>query len=513
MMLTNGSRGRWWGLAAMVAALLVVGLDAMVLNVALPTLANQLGATTTELQWLTDSYTLAFAGLLLPAGLLGDRFGRKRFLIGAIILFGIASVFAAYAGSIGELIWTRAVMGLGAAAIMPLTLSVLPSMFGKAERTKAVAMLTASVAVGLPLGPLVGGFLLEHFWWGSVFLINVPVAAIAVVGLVLLVPESSDPSAPRLDLTGTVLSVLAIAGLVYGIIQVPADGWTNPIVLVSLAVGVVALAAFLAWERQVKNPLVDLNLFRNKRFAWATGAATGVSFVMFGAFFLLPLYFQNVTGAGPMGTGLRLLPLVAGLLVGGLASEKVAARFGVRAVITAGLLLLGAGLVGLALVDADTGYGLVAAALGLAGLGLGTAMAPAMDTVLGELPEAKTGVGSALANACRQVGAALAVAILGSLLNAVYQARLDDLPGTVPAAAGGAARENVAAAMTAAGRLGGRPGADLARLARESYVAGMSVVMWVCVAICVLVAAAVAAFMPAGRRTTTKEPASLTMAA
>jgi EmrB/QacA subfamily drug resistance transporter len=469
------TQGRWWGLAAMVAALLVVGLDAMVLNVALPTLANQLGATTTELQWLTDSYTLAFAGLLLPAGLLGDRFGRKRFLIAAITLFGVSSVFAAYAGTIGELIWMRAVMGAGAAAIMPLTLSVLPSMFAKEERTKAVAMLTASVAVGLPLGPLVGGWLLQHFWWGSVFLINVPVAAIAVVGLVLLVPESKDPAAPRLDLTGTVLSVLAIVGVVYGIIQVPADGWSDPAVLVSLSVGVVALAGFLAWERKTSHPLVDLNLFRNKRFAWATGAATGVSFVMFGAFFLLPLYFQNVTGTGSMGTGLRLLPLVAGLMVGGLLSEKVAARFGVRAVVTAGLLLLGAGLLILATVEVGTGYGLVASALGVAGLGLGTSLAPAMDTVLGELPEAKTGVGSALASTCRQVGAALSIAILGSLFNTVDRAHLADGP-------------------------------------RVAFVTGMSVVMWVCVAISALVAIAFAVFMP-GRRTETEEPVSLTMAA
>ena len=470
------TRGRWWGLAAMVAALLVVGLDTMVLNVALPTLARDLGATTTQLQWLTDAYTLAFAGLLLPAGLLGDRFGRKRFLIGAIVLFGVASVFAAYAGTIGGLIWTRAVMGVGGAAIMPLTLSVLPSMFGKEERTRAVAMLTASVAVGLPLGPLLGGFLLQHFWWGSVFLINVPVAAIAVVGLVLLVPESSDESAPRLDLLGTALSVLAIVGLVYGIIQVPIDGWGDPVVLASLAGGALALVAFLAWERKAPNPLVDLNLFRNGRFAWATGAATGVSFVMFGSFFLLPLYFQGVTGTGAMGTGLRLLPLVAGLMVGGLASEKAAARFGVRAVVTTGLLLLGAGLLLLATVRVGTGYGLVAGALTVAGLGLGTSLAPAMDTVLGELPEGKSGVGSALASTCRQVGSALSVAILGSLFNAVDRARLATSP------------------------------------VRGAFVAGMSVVMWVCVAISVVVAAAFAAFMPR-RRTETMEPASLTMAA
>jgi EmrB/QacA subfamily drug resistance transporter len=458
----------------MVAALLVVGLDTMVLNVALPTLARDLHAGTTDLQWLTDSYTLTFAGLLLPAGLLGDRFGRKRFLIGAIVLFGAASVLAAYSATIGELIWTRAVMGIGAAAIMPLTLSVLPTMFDKQERTKAVAMLTASVAVGLPLGPLLGGWMLQHFWWGSVFLINVPVAVVAILGVALLVPESADPAAPRLDLTGTVLSVLSIVGLVYGIIQVPADGWGDPVVLVSLVTGVVALAAFLAWERKVPNPLVDLNLFRNKRFTWATGAATGVSFVMFGAFFLLPLYFQNVTGTDAMGTGLRLLPLVGGLLLGGLASEKVATRFGVRSVVTAGLLLLGAGLLILATIEVGTGFGVVAIALGVAGLGLGTALAPAMDTVLGELPEAAAGVGSALATTARQVGAALSIAILGSLFNSVQRSHLGD--------------------------------------PRDAFVAGMSVVMWVCVAISVLVAAAFAVFMP-GQRKATQEPASLTMAA
>lgn len=468
----------------MVSALLVVGVDAMVLNIALPTLANQLQASTTELQWVTDSYTLAFAGLLLPAGLLGDRFGRKRFMIGAIVLFGVASVLAAYANSPAELIWTRAVMGAGAAAIMPLTLSVLPAMFTKAERPKAVAVLTASVAVGLPLGPLVGGWMLQHFWWGSVFLLNVPVAAIAVVGTVLLVPESSDPSVPRLDLVGTVLSVLAIVGLVYGIIEVPTGGWAQPNVLISLGGGLVALVAFLRWERRTASPLVDLDLFRNRRFAASTAAATGASFVMFGAFFVLPLYLQNVTGTGAFGTGVRLLPLVAGLLVGGLASEKIVAKAGVRVVVTAGLLLLGTGTLLIALVNADTGYGQVAAALSVAGLGLGCAMAPAMDTVLGELPEHKTGVGSALTATCRQVGAALSVAILGSLLNSIYTDRLADAPA--------AARENIGAALTVADKTGN---AELARLARESFVTGMSVVMWVCVGVSVLVAACFAMFM------------------
>jgi EmrB/QacA subfamily drug resistance transporter len=453
---------RWWGLVAMVIALLVVGLDTMVLNVALPTLAERLDAGTTQLQWVTDAYTLALAGLLLPAGVLGDRFGRKRMILGALVVFGVASVLASQAGDATELIWARAAMGAGAAVLLPLTLSILPAMFAEAERARAVAVLTASVAVGLPLGPLVGGWMLAHFWWGSVFLLNVPVVGLALVGVALLVPESRDPAAPRLDLPGAVLSGLGICGLVYGIIQVPADGWTDPVVLLSLAAGLAALVAFLAWQRRAALPLVDLGMFANRRFAWATGAATAVSFVLFGTFFVLPLYLQNVTGTNAQGTGLRLLPIVGGLLVGGLASERLVGRFGVRTVITAGLGLLGAGLLLLALVEVGTGYGLVATALAVAGAGLGTSMSAAMDTVLGELPANRTGVGSALASTCRQVGCARSVAILGSLLTSVSRHH------------------------------GGDP--------RVAFVAGMSVVMWVCVAVTVLMAAAVATFLPAKRR-------------
>jgi EmrB/QacA subfamily drug resistance transporter len=489
-------RARWWGLAAMVVALLVVGIDTMVLNVALPTLATQLGATTTQLQWLTDAYTLAFAGLLLPAGLLGDRFGRKRLLVGALLLFGVASVLAAMSGTATELIWTRAAMGVGAAAIMPLTMSVLPAMFEPAQRTRAVAILTASVAVGLPLGPLLGGWLLQHFWWGSVFLINVPVVALAVVGAVLFVPESANPSTPRLDLAGTVLSVLAITGVVYGIIEVPDRSWGDVTVLVSLGTGLAATVAFVIWERRAEVPLVDLALFRNRRFTTATAAATGVSFVMFGAFFLLPLYLQSVTGTNSLGTGVRLLPMVGGLLIGGLASEKLATRFGVRTVITTGLGLLGAGMLLMALVTVHTGYGQVAIALSVTGLALGLALAPAMDTVLGELPEHKSGVGTALATTSRQVGAALSIAILGSLLNSVYRGQLDTLPAGIPQHAADAARENVGAAVTVAGRLGGTPGDALATAAREAFVTGMSTVMWVCVGFSALVAIGAYAFLP-----------------
>jgi EmrB/QacA subfamily drug resistance transporter len=459
----------------MVLAILVVGLDAMVINVALPTLADRLGASTTQLQWVTDAYTLALAGLLLPAGLLGDRFGRKRMMVGALIVFGAASVLASQAGSAAELIWARAAMGAGAAVLMPLTLSILPAMFPAEERARAVAVLTASVAVGLPLGPLVGGWLLAHFWWGSVFLINVPVVGLALAGTVLLVPESADPRTPRLDLAGAVLSGLAIAGLVYGIIQVPADGWSDPVVLLSLTVGVLALIGFLAWQRRAAEPLVDLALFANRRFTWSTAAATSVSFVMFGSFFVLPLYLQNVTGTDALGTGLRLLPIVGGLLVGGLASERLASRLGIRVVITGGLGLLGAGLLLLATVDAGTGYGLVAIALSVAGVGLGASMSAAIDTTLGELPPSQAGRGMALATTCRQVGSALSIAILGSLLTSV------------------------------SGHHGGGP--------KVAFVAGMSVVMWVCVAVTVLVAVAVAVFLPASRRALTEPETSVTMAA
>lgn len=273
---------RWAGLAALVVALLTVGLDLMVLNVALPTLAADLGASTSQLQWIVNAYTLVFAALMLPAGGFGDHYGRKRLLLVGLVAFVAASAWAAYSATTGSLIAARAVMGIGAAIIVPLSLGILPTLFPAEQRRRAIAVWVGALGVGLPLGPIVGGWLLQHFWWGSVFLINVPVGVAALAAAVMLLPESRDPDAPPLDWPGILTAVTGTAALVYGIIQAPDDGWTDPAVLTAIVGGVGLIAMFLLWEARTAHPLVELGLFTNPSFTWPTLAATAGTFTLVG---------------------------------------------------------------------------------------------------------------------------------------------------------------------------------------------------------------------------------------
>src|SRR5579859_1632336 len=314
----GGGSGRWWALGALVMSALVLGLDMTILVTALPTLSRQLGATTSQLQWMSDAYTLALAGLLLPAGFLADRYGRRRLLLGGLLLFGLASVVASRMTSADGLIWMRALMGVGAAVILPLTLSILPTVFSEQERPRAVALAGAGAFLGLPLGPLVAGWLLTHFAWGSVFLINAPVVALAMVGAWLFIPESQDRQARPLDWLGVLLEVAGVTAIVYGIIEEPARGWGDALVLVTLLGGLALLAAFVAWELRNRSPLIDLRLFRNRSFAWATLAFVVVGFGLTGLLFILAPYLQVVEGADAQATGIRLLPMIGSLMVGAL---------------------------------------------------------------------------------------------------------------------------------------------------------------------------------------------------
>jgi EmrB/QacA subfamily drug resistance transporter len=351
---------RWWALAALVLGVLTVGLDATVLNVALPTLAAALHADTAGLQWMVDAYILVFAGLLLPAGVLGDRYGRKRLLIVGLALFGAASAAATHAGSTGQLIAARSVMGIGAAVLLPVVVAVLPVLFPPDERAKAIAVGAAGMALGLPLGPIVGGWLLDHFWWGSVFAINLPVAALAMVAVAVLVPESRDPAPPRPDLVGPGLSTLGLVALVYGLIQAPDRGWGDALVVGTLGVGLALLVAFAIWARRARDPMIDLGLFGRRRFLFGTLSMTVASFTLFGLLFVLPQYFQAVAGSDALGTGVRLLPLIGGLVVGARGSATLAARAGSRLPIAAGLALVAGGLTVGATTTVGSGYGLAA---------------------------------------------------------------------------------------------------------------------------------------------------------
>jgi MFS transporter, DHA2 family, multidrug resistance protein len=489
---------RWWALGALVLSVLVVGLDATVLNLALPTLATDLHASNSALQWFADAYNLVFAALLLPAGLLGDRYGRRRLLLGALVVFGVASLGCAYASTTGELITARALLGLGGAFLMPLSMAVLPVMFRPDELPRAMGVWVAATAIAFPIGPIVGGYLLNTFWWGSVFLINVPVTILAVIAVATLLPESRSSEAPRLDMVGVAASSCGLALFTYGVIEAGEKGWGHPAAVATIAAGVVALAAFLAWERRLTarpdgHPLIQLSLFRSPRFLWGTVLATLVSFAMFGMLFVVPQYFRGVNGTGALGSGVRLLPIIGGLLVGSRLATMLP-WLGAKYIVAIGFVLLGAGVGMGALTGVSTGYGFIAVWITLVGMGLGFALPATMNAALSALSAERSGVGSGLIMAMRQVGGTIGVAVLGTVLNSAYRGHLH-LAG-LPAQAAGPARDSVSGGVAVAKKLGSP---DLLHDVRSAFVHGMDVMLGVCGGVTVLGLVLTLAFLP--RRT------------
>ncbi|WP_020118459.1 MFS transporter [Streptomyces canus] len=488
---------RWWALAALVASMLTLGFDLTILNVALPTMAADLDAGTGAQQWMADAYVVVFAALMLPAGLLGDRFGRRRMLIAGLAVFLAGSLVGALAGDVNAVIAARALMGVGGALVTPLALSVLPTLFAPDERTKAVGIVSAASALGLPLGPIIGGWLLNHFWWGSVFLVNVPMAAIGIAACVFLLPETRDPSSPTVDALSTALTVTGLGALVYAIIEAPARGWGDPLVLGMLAGSVVLIAGLVLRERRVRHPMLDMTLLTHRGFLFNTIAATLVNFVLSGLLFVLPPFLQAVLGHDALGTGVRLLPMMGGLLVASRLAPKVVTRFGARATVSAGLVVLAfAGLLG-SRTTADSGYGFVALWLSLTGFGFGLSLIPAMNGGLSALPRDRAGSGSGLLMTMRQVGGAIGIALLGSLLASTFRDRLD-VTG-LPAQAAGTAQESVVAAHQVAQRTGS---ADLLASANSAYAHGMGVVLLVCGIAALVAALLAAAFLPGTSRPT-----------
>jgi DHA2 family multidrug resistance protein-like MFS transporter len=518
----NSERRRWWALGALALSVLVVGLDLTVLNLALPTLGTDLHASTSDLQWFVDSYSLVLAAALLPAGLLGDRFGRKKTLIPALVLFGVASLACAYSHSSGELIAARALLGLGAAVILPLSLAVIPVLFTPAERQKAIAVVMAAVFIGYPLGPILGGWLLDNFWWGSVFLINVPVIALALIAVALLMPESRSEQRRRFDLVGVAVSSAGLVALVYGFIRAGEDGWGDATALATIAAGVVVLIAFVAWERRVSRqpggqPLVQLSLFESPSFTWGTILSTLVSFALFGILFAMPLYFRDVRGLDSLGAGFRLLPIIGGMVVGMVVGTRLqspakaadgtpgAPRVGAKALVTIGFAVMAAGLAAGAFTSISSGTGYGAAWFAVAGAGLGLAMPSAMNAALGALSAERSGSGSALITAFRQVGATLGAAILGTVLSTTYQARLD-LAG-LPASAAGVVRSGISGGVVVAHTLGS---ASLLHGIDVAFVHGLDVMLWCCAGVALAAALLALAFLPrsAGAATETADQAA-----
>jgi EmrB/QacA subfamily drug resistance transporter len=458
-----------------------VGLDTTVLNTALPTMSTALHASTSQLQWFVDAYNLVLAAMLLPAGLLGDRFGRKKMMLGALALFGAGSVWCAYAGTPATLIAARAVLGLGGAFLIPLCLSVLLVLFEPAERQRAVSGITAANMVALPLGPIVGGVLLKHFWWGSVFLVNVPVVVIGLVAVAALVPESRTPTRSRLDLVGVGISALGMVALTYGVIEAGDRGFADARTLGTLAGGTAALVLFVWWERRVTGhrlPLVDLALFRSRGFTWGTILATVVSFATFGLLFNTPQYFQAVLGTDSLGTGLRLLPMAVGLVVGVQGAARLAPRTGPKLVAALGFALVVAGLLTGARTGTGSPYGFAAGWIAVVGIGLGLTMSTTTVAALSTVPKERGGAGSALIMALRQLGSAIGVAVLGALAGSIYRAHLDT--HGLPDSLAHTAREGVPAGVAVAHRIGST---DLLASARSAFVHGMDVTLWVCAAI------------------------------
>ncbi|MEV5598473.1 MFS transporter [Streptomyces sp. NPDC052496] len=496
-------RRRWAILSVLMLSLLIVVLDNSILNVAMKTIATPaptgLGATQSQLEWAINSYTLVFAGLLFTSGLLGDRLGRKKVLIFGLLVFGAGSVLAAVAGSPGQLIAFRAVMGLGGAFVMPATLAVLMNVFERDEQPKAIGIWAGGVGLAIAIGPIAGGLLLDHFWWGSVFLVNVPIVLVALVAMLLLVPDSKDPRPGKLDPVGVLLSVVGLVLLVYGIITGGrlAD-FTDPQVLGTVLGGVLVLIGFVLYEKRIDHPSIDVNLFRKPAFSAAVGAIALVFFALMGVTFFVVFYIQSVRGFTPLQAGLLILPLAAAQMIFAPRARHVVDRFGSRAVCTVGMLLVAATMSGFLLLDTTTPVWVLEVLFFVQGTGMAHIMPPVTVSIMQALPREKAGSGSALNNTFRQVGGTLGVAVLGSLLSTVYrdgiEGALRSVPG-LPDGARHAAGESIEATLGLARRLG-PAGKALADEANTAFIHAMHVTALGSAAVAVLGAVVVAAFLP-----------------
>ena len=416
-------------LAVICVSTFIISVDATIVNVALPTLSRALAATTTDLQWFTDAYILVLSGLLLAAGSLSDRYGRRGWLCLGLVLFAITSVVASQVTSAGALIAVRAAMGVGAAVVFPTTLSLITNIYTeRAQRAKVIGLWAAMTGVGIAVGPTSGGWLLEHFWWGSIFLVNVPIAIAAAIGALLFVPTSRDPATPPVDLLGLVLSTVGLTLLVYTIIEAPTVGWSAGRSIAGFVCAALVLTLFGWWESRRAHPMLDLSVFRNRRFSGSSLAVATAYVGIFGFIFLTTQYFQFLKDYTAFGTGVRMLPVAGALATAGVLAPRLVERIGTTAVVVFGLVMLAAGMAGGALWTADTSYGEIALVMVLIGGGMGFTSAPATEAIMGSLSADKAGVGSAVNESTRELGAALGVAIVGSVFASVYAGRLQNYP-------------------------------------------------------------------------------------
>lgn len=494
---------KWWALGALMLAVLAVGLDGTILSVALPTLATALNASESDLQWFSSAYLLVLAAGMLPAGLLGDRYGRKKVMLCSLALFAAGSLACAYSPTPGAFIAARVVLGVAGAGLIVMALSAITVLFSEEERPRAVGVWATANFVALPIGPILGGWLLTHFWWGWVFLMNVPVALIGLLAALALVPESRAPQRPRIDTIGLVSSAAGLLALTYGLIEAGRNGWSDTWALVSMIAGLAALAAFVLWERRLGgraggHPLVDLGLFRSAAYTWGVILSATVALAMVGVLFTLPQYFQAVLGTDAMGSGLRLLPLIAGLVAGAIPADRVAARIGPKTTAAIGFALLATGL-GLGARTGDqSGDSYLLLWLPVFGVGMGLALATAVSAALSELSQERSGVGSAVMQALQKTGAPFGVAVFGSVFNSAYRARLD--LRSLSATAAQAVQESVFSGLGVAQRIGS---AQLAASVRSAFVSGMDASLVVSAAIAAAGIVLALAFLPGRAASTT----------
>jgi EmrB/QacA subfamily drug resistance transporter len=487
---------RWKTLAVLSLSLVIIGLDTTILNIALPTLQDEFAASSSTLQWMVDSYLLVFAGLLLVFGTLGDRFGRKLALQAGVSIFGLASLGALFVDSAEGVIAVRAGMGVGAALIMPATLSIIANVFTGEERGRAIGIWAALAAVGIGLGPLAGGVLLEWFDWWSVFLVNVPFAAAAVLLGVRYVPESRDPKPGSFDLLGAGLSTVGFSALVYAIIEAPDKGWLSGMVLGLLAVSAVLLVTFVWWERRTPEPMLDLGFFRSLRFSVGTAAVSVAFFALMGGIFALTQYLQFARGYSAIEAGAVMSPMALGLMIGAGSSSRAVARLGISRVVAAGLAGLAIMLALTPVWSADTStVALIAWFFGVT-LAMGWVMAPATDAVVGAVPAAKSGIASATNTVARMVSGALGVAVMGSLVSSLYSNDVEGSLGALPPDAEAAAGDSVGAASAIAAQLPGDAGSSLLAVAGNAFTDAMGVALVVAAVLAAAASVLVAHYLP-----------------
>jgi EmrB/QacA subfamily drug resistance transporter len=460
---------RWKTLRVLALSLVIIGLDNTILNVALPSLQEHFGASGSTLQWMVDSYLVSFAGLLLTLGTLGDRFGRKRALQTGIALFGLSSLAVLFVETSTQLIVVRALMGVGGALIMPATLSIITNVFPREERAKAIGIWAGTASIGVGLGPLFGGLLLEYFDWYSVFLINVPVALVAFLAGMRFVPESRDPNPGRFDALGAVLSAAALVTLIYAVIEAPEKGWLDPITLGAFGGALALAAAFAACELRTVSPMLDLRLFRNPRFSVASLSMSLAFFSLFGAIFGLTQFLQFAKDYSPLQAGAAMVPLALGLMLGATRSTKLADRFGITRVVAGGLLGLGATLTTTLAWTSDMPYWPIGLWFFFGALSMGCIMGPATGSVMGAVPKEKAGVASAMNDVTRQVGGSLGTAVIGSLVASFYSSRVADAASGLPSGAQTAVKDSIGSADAVAARLPADQGASLAHSAASAF--------------------------------------------